>query len=70
MPQVGLTDEPGDEHAGRPVVDLGGGADLLDVAGVHDRDAVTHRQRFLLVVGHVDERDSDLALNPFEFEIA
>ncbi len=51
------------------VVDLGGGADLFDVARVHDRDAVTHRQRFLLVVRHVDERDADLALNPLELEL-
>ena len=68
-PQVGLADEAGDEHGRRPVVDLGRGADLVDVAGVHDRDAVTHRQRFLLVVGHVDERDPDLALDPLELEL-
>ena len=52
-----------------PVVDLGRGADLVDVARVHDRDAVTHRQRFLLVVGHVDERDPDLALDALELEL-
>ena len=51
------------------VVDLGRRADLVDVAGVHDRDAVAHRQRFLLVVGHVDERDPDLALDALELEL-
>ena len=68
-PEVGLADEAGDEDGRRPVVDLGGAADLVDIACVHDRDAVTHRQRFLLVVGHVDERDADLALDAFELEL-
>ena len=68
-PQVGLADEAGHEHGRGPVVDLGRGADLFDVAGVHDRDAVAHRQRFLLVVGHVDERDADLALDALELEL-
>ena len=68
-PEVGLADEAGDEDRRRPVVDLGGGADLVDVARVHDRDAVAHRQRFLLVVGHVDERDADLALDALELEL-
>ena len=68
-PQVGLPDEVGDEHRRGTVVDLGRRADLVDVAGVHDRDAVAHRQRFLLVVGHVDERDPDLALNALELEL-
>ena len=68
-PQVGLPDEAGHEDGRRPVVDLGGAADLVDVARVHDRDAVAHRQRFLLVVGHVDERDPDLALDALELEL-
>ena len=68
-PQVGLTDEPGDKHRRGPVVDLRGSTDLLDMTGVHHRDPVAHRQGFLLVVGHVDERDPDLALNSFEFEL-
>ena len=35
-----------------------GRAELLDPPGVHDRDPVAHRERLLLVVGHVDERDA------------
>lgn len=68
-PQIGLTDEAGDEHRCGPVVNLCGRADLVDVACVHHRDPVAHRQRLLLVVGHVDERDPDLALNAFELEL-
>ncbi len=57
-------DEPGHEHRRRVLVDLAGRADLLDPAGVEDGDPVAHRQRLLLVVRHVDERDPDLLLNP------
>ena len=35
-------------------------ADLLDPAAVHDRDPVAHRERLLLIVGHVDEGDADV----------
>ena len=51
------------------VVDLLGRADLLDPALVHDRDPVAHRERLFLVVGHVDERDADLALDALELEL-
>jgi hypothetical protein len=39
-----------------PLVDARRAADLLDPAPVEDREAVAHRERLLLVVGHVDER--------------
>ena len=45
----------------RALVQLLGRAELLDPAVVHDRDPVAHRERLLLVVGHVHERDPDLA---------
>src|SRR3546814_9836455 len=40
-----LADEGGDEGGLRVLVDLGAGADLLDDALAHHRDAVRHRQR-------------------------
>ena len=52
-----------------PLVDILGGPDLLDAALVHHRDPVGHRQRLLLVVGHVDERDPDLALDPLQLDL-
>ena len=61
--QVGDADEARHEGGRRPLVDLLGVVDLLDPASVHDRDPVGHRQRLLLVVGHVDERDPDVALD-------
>src|SRR5207248_1950303 len=48
-------DKAGDEAGRRPLVHLGRAADLLYPPLVHHRHAVAHRQRFLLVVGHVDE---------------
>jgi hypothetical protein len=53
-------------------VDLGGGAPANRSARralVHDRDAVAHRERLFLVVGHEDERDADLALDALELEL-
>ena len=49
-------DEVSDEHGRRPVVNLLRRADLLDPAGIHHRNAVCHRHRFMLIVGDVDGR--------------
>ena len=46
-----------------------GRAELLDPSGAHHGDAVGHRHRLLLVVGHEDERDPDLALDPLELDL-
>ena len=64
--QVRDADEAGDELGRRPLVDLDRRADLLDLSGVHDREPVAHGERLLLVVGHVDEGDPDLLLDPLE----
>ena len=67
--QVRRSDETRDEPGSRSFVDLGGRAELLDPAGVEDRQAVAHRERLLLVVGHVDERDADLLLDRLELDL-
>ena len=51
------------------LVDLGGRAELGDVALVEDRDAVGHRQGLVLVVRDEDERDADLALDLLELHL-
>ena len=51
------------------LVDLGRRTDLLDPALVEDGQAVAHRERLLLVVGHVDERDPDLLLDRLELDL-
>ena len=38
-------------------------ADLLDHALVHDGDAIGHGQRFTLIMGDVDEGDTDTLLD-------
>src|SRR3989442_473479 len=43
--------------------------ELLDSTMVHDRDAVRHGHRFLLIVGHVDERDAYLGLDPLQLDL-
>ena len=66
---VRRADEPGDEFGRRPLVDLVGGADLLDPPVVEDGEVVAHRQRFLLVVRDVDERHPELALERLEEDL-
>ena len=48
------------------VVELLGRRHLLQLAHVHDRDAIAHRHRLDLVVRDVDRRDADAALSSFE----
>ncbi len=55
-------DEPGDEEVVRVVVEDLRIVDLLQDALAHHRHAVSHRHRLDLVVGHVDRRDVELAL--------
>ena len=62
-------DEAGDELGLRMLVDLGRRADLLDPALVEDGDPVAHRERLFLVVGDVDERDPELALERLELDL-
>src|SRR6185369_11370640 len=67
--QVGVTDEIGDEARAWPVVNIGRCADLLDLAGIHYRDPVGHRERFLLVVGDEDHGQAELALQLLQLEL-
>ena len=72
--QVGVEDvrraeEARDVGRRRHRVDLRRRADLLDPALGEHGDPVAHRQRFLLVVRDVDERDADLALQRAQLEL-
>ena len=51
---VAAPQEAGDELGARLFVDLFRRSELLDAAGVHDRDLVRSRHRLALVVGDVD----------------
>ena len=61
--------KPATNAARRLLVDLAGGADLLDAAGVEDGDAVGERQRLLLVVRDEEEGDADVALDRLELDL-
>jgi hypothetical protein len=67
--QVRDAEEVGDIGVGGLVVDVGGGAELHDVALVHHRQAVGHRERLLLVVGDVQESDPDALLQRPELDL-
>ena len=55
-------DEGGHEDVERPVVEHLRVVDLLQLALLHHGDAVAHRQRLDLVVGHVERRDAQVVL--------
>ena len=67
--QVRDAEEVGDEDGRRLLVDLARRRHLLDPAVGHDGDPVAHRERLLLVVGHVDERDPDLLLERLQLDL-
>ena len=67
--QVRDTQEVGDEHRLRLLVDRLRRRRLLDAALVHHRDPVAHRERLLLIVGHEDERDPELGLERLELDL-
>ncbi len=51
------------------LVHLRGRPDLLDPSLVEDRNAIGHRERLLLVMRHVHERDADLALDGLQLDL-
>ena len=67
--QIGDTDEARDEGRVGAVIDLLRIGDLLDMALVHHRDPIGHRQRLLLVMGYVNKRDLEPMLQIAQFEL-
>ena len=61
--------KPATNRVAGSLVDLGRGSELLDPAGVEDRQAIAHGERLLLVVRDVDERDPDLLLDRLELDL-
>ena len=60
---VVLADEVRDEAVLRPFVEIVGGGELLNDSVVEHRDAVRHGERFALIVGHVDDGDSQVLMD-------
>ena len=65
--EVGVADEVGNELAGRTLVDVARCADLKNPSLAHHRDLPRQRERFALVVSHVDRGDFG-PLQPLQFE--
>ena len=63
----GRTDEIGHIDVFRAVIDFIWAAQLHDLAALHDRDAVSKRHRFDLIVGHVDHGVFELVVQPLQF---
>ena len=67
--EIGGADEVRDEPCPGTLVELLGRPSCSTRPAVHDRDPVAHRERLLLVVGHVHERDPDLVLDALELDL-
>ena len=67
--EVGLAEEVGHERRARVLVELRGGAELLDQPAVHHRHGVGHRHGLLLVVGDVHEGQAHLGLDALELDL-
>ena len=61
---VGLADEVRYEGVLRLIINILRRSDLLNGALIHDHDGVGHGQSLLLIVGHIDEGDAHLLLDP------
>ena len=59
---VGASDEGGHEDILRALVDVAGGADVLDDAILHDSDAVTDGHCLFLIVGDIHSGDAHALL--------
>ena len=67
--EVRESEKAGHETVARRVVEGLGGGELLQPARFHDHDAIGHHERLALVVGDVDRRHPELALDASEFEL-
>ena len=61
---VGSTDETGDEHVDRLLVEPPRRVDLLEATLVQHGHAVTQRHGFRLVMGDVGDGDAELVMEP------
>src|SRR5439155_16706765 len=66
---VRVPQEVCDEQRGRPLVELFGRSYLREPALFEYRDAVGHDQCFFLVMGHENERDLQLLVQPPNLEL-
>ena len=68
LDHIAGADEARDEFRLRPVVDVFGRAELVDLAGIHDRDQVGRGHRLGLVVGDVNRGVAVFVMQPADLE--
>src|SRR5690606_2579225 len=66
---IRLSQKVGGEMVCRLIIELRRGAELLDTSAVHQADAIRHGERFLLVMGDIEDGDAELAMNAPDFEL-
>src|SRR5439155_1518162 len=67
--QIARAEKLSHEARARTLIQLLGTTELLDAAVIHYGDSVAHCQRLLLVVGDVNERDAEPALQLVELDL-
>src|SRR5262245_2891126 len=67
--KIAVTHETADKTRRRAQIDVERPRELLDHALAEDRNAVRHRHRLALVVGHVDGGDAELAMDPLDLDL-
>src|SRR5438045_5717081 len=67
--QTRFADEVCNEPRSWVLVEIGRRAELLDAAIIEYRDPVAHRQRFFLIVRHVDNRNPEIAVKLFNLKL-
>ena len=67
--QVRLAEKARNERVHRPLVQLDTRSNLHDTPGAHDRNAVGHHERLLLIVRHVDGRPRARGVQAADLEL-
>ena len=66
--KIGRAEKVGGDPVRRPEIELRRRADFQEHAFMHQADAIRQRQRFFLIVGHVDGRDAEGLLQRLQLE--
>jgi len=64
--EIRNTHEFGDETGLGALIHFPGGTDLANLSITHDDDAIRHGQGFLLIMGDIDEGDTQILLQFFQ----
>ncbi len=66
---IALSDKISDKRILRFIINILRASHLLDVPIIHNNDGIRHGERFLLVMGHINEGDFKRLLYPFQLNL-